>query len=151
MQADMPRRAGSSRRGGAPPILVEDEETVARFREFGRQGLGKTGIARVLGVHRHTPASFLDRAHRAGTAYEEGLQEWRAADRLARQAAPRAARNASAALKTGGTCPTCGGLIGEGDAHVTLTPADIAEAQRTLDELIDRHLAAGGAGGDPRR
>lgn len=135
MQFETPKRSGP------PRLLEEDEETIARFREFGRRGLSKPQIARMVGVHRQTVADFLDRAPLAKAAWEEGLAEWRAADRAEREAASPPLPARRAALKAGGTCPTCGARVGDTDGIITLTAAEIAEAQRTLDDLIDRHLA----------
>lgn len=130
----------ANRRGRAH-LLEPNAETLELVREFNRRGFTAAECARRLDVHEATYRAFLRRSPEAAQAAETGKAERR--DLLANAIpAGRVELPKLEALKAGETCPTCGGRVGANEDSIVLTPAVIAEAQRTLDDLIDRHLAA---------
>jgi len=135
----------ANRRGRAHS-LEPDADTLRLVREFARRGFPATECARRFDVHEATYRAFLRRCPEAAQAAEAGKAERR---ELLANAIPagRAELPTLEAPKAGETCPTCGGRVGASEDAIVLTPAEIAEAQRTLDEIIDRHLAARDADG----
>ena len=128
-------------RRGRPHRLEDDAKTLKLVRAFSRRGYPDTECARRLDVHPQTYRAFLRRSQKAAQAAEAGKAGRR--DLLANaDLAGRAELPTLKAPKAGETCPTCGGRVGEKEDSIVLTPAVVAEAQRTLDDLIDRHLAA---------
>ena len=127
-------------------ILQDTDEMAERFYAYGREGLPNWGIAMKLCVHVNTVGTFLRRAPKSKASLEKGRAEAKAVTRR-RQAPLAAAGRRPAAPKPGAICPTCGQIAAEVAEPIMLTPAAIAEAQKTLDDLIGRHLAARDAAG----
>lgn len=122
-------------------ILQDTDEMAERFHAFGREGLPNWAIAMELCVHVNTVGTFLRRAPKSKAALEKGRAEEKA-ERRQRLGPLVAAGRRPAAPKPGAICPTCGQIAARVAEPVMLTPAAIAEAQKTLDDLIGRHLAA---------
>lgn len=130
--------------------LQDTPETAERFFSYGTNEYPHWRIGIEETVHRNTVLEFLKRAPLSRGRFEDGKAEARGRRREARLAG-LAPEKETGRPAPGETCPTCGACAGDRDDAVTLTGTDIAEAQRTLDDLIDRHLAARGAGTDTAR
>jgi len=127
--------------------LQDTDETAQKFYAFGLEGLPYWLIGQKLGCHANTVGTFLRHAPKSNATHKRGLEEAAAQGRMARgsgwqaQRAWRAARK-PAEPKPDEMCPTCRQTVHRGEQAIMLTPSQIAEAQRQLDEIIDRHMAA---------
>jgi hypothetical protein len=146
---------------GRPPILRADEATLSRFFEFGYAGKTQSEIAQLLGVHVNTISNFYTRAPQARRALLQGADKRREEDAAA-WAAERAKLDAQEALaknakgrwarakiagqvsvdRTPGPCPTCGHDAGPSADTLTFSVAELAEARKQFEDLLDRHIAA---------
>jgi len=120
--------------------LQDTPETAERFHGYGLKDHSHARIGLEEGVHANTVLNFLQRAPVSRRRYQEGKAEARTEKREARLAgmAPEKAADRQA---PGEICPTCGGLVGFAEETVTLTTAELAEARRKFEDLIDRQLA----------
>lgn len=125
------------RRRGPPRVLHPDDETIETFRRLGGEGARHRHCAEVFGVCADTVRNFFNRCPEVRAVYETALAEGKARRRdVTRLRLATTGRLAA----PGETCPTCGQRVGESNQTIILTPADIADARRKLEDLIDRHL-----------
>ncbi|MAS08199.1 MAG: hypothetical protein CL534_26395 [Ahrensia sp.] len=131
----------------ARAILQDTPETAERFHGYGLKGFSYARIGLEEGVHANTVLTFLQRAPVSRDRFEEGKAEAQMDERKARLAG-MAAKKAADCPAPGETCPTCGGLVGVAEETVTLTTAELAEARRKFENLIDLHMSARPADAD---
>lgn len=122
-------------------VLQDTPETAERFYRYGLNGYSQLRMSIEEGVHRNTIYNFLKVAPLSRGRFEDGKAERREARRLSGLADAAAARDA-AMSGAADICPTCGQRIGFSDETVTFTTAEITDARREFEDLIDRHLAA---------
>jgi hypothetical protein len=133
----MAQRAAN--RKGRAYLLTADGKTLDLLREFGRRGFYEAECARRLDVCEDTYRKFKRREPAARQAFEAGAAERR--ELLLADPPGRAELPVLETPKSGETCPTCGGRVGYSDETVTFTTAELAEARRKFEDLIDRQLA----------
>lgn len=121
--------------------LQDTPETAERFHGYGLKDYSYVRIGLEESVHRNTVLYFLQRAPESRRRYQEGKAEARLEKRNARLAGIAPERGSDRPAP-GEICPTCGGLVGFQEETVTLTTAELAEARRKFEDLIDRHLSA---------
>ncbi|WP_421852487.1 hypothetical protein [Oricola sp.] len=136
------------RRPGPPRLLNDDAKTIDRFRQLGLKGASHDGCGRAFGVCKCTVRNFFNRCPHVKAVYLAALGEGRAARLAAKAEAAQRSEGALGQSRTGPVCPTCGRRADVDDNKpVLLTPAAIAEARKTLDDLIDQQLAGRSADG----
>ncbi|WP_370322757.1 hypothetical protein [Oricola sp.] len=128
-------------RPSARALLQDTPETAERFHGYGLKDYSYPRIGLEESVHRNTVMYFLQGAPQSRRRYQEGKAEARMEKRNARLAGIAPERGSDRPAP-GEICPTCGGLVGFQEETVTLTTAELAEARRKYEDLIDRHLSA---------
>jgi hypothetical protein len=127
---DLPMAKNAGNAGmGRPPKLRADAETLLKLNHFGLKGLASKETARRLGVHDGTLRRLFAREPEAEKAFIDGHRERRA---LVLGTGPEAANM---------TCPRCGNAAGAPD-DIVITGAELADARRKFEDLVNRHIAA---------
>lgn len=132
----------------AGAILQDTPETAERFHGYGLKNWSQSRIGLEEGLHRHTVLNFLQRAPLSRSRYQEAKAEARKELRKARMAGIAPPGTGADRPAPGEICPTCGGRVGFAEETVTLTTAELAEARRKFENLIDLHMSARPADAD---
>lgn len=118
-------------------ILQETPRMIDWAYRAGLKGWSNRDCADDRGVHPNTICEFFHRALEARAARERGK-----AERRQRGLPPVRRAHAPDPPAAGEICPTCGQPAGHHEDTVTFTRAELDDARRAFDDLIDRHLAA---------
>lgn len=132
----------ATRRG--PPRALQPSKTLRdRLWRLGFAGFSAQVTAGFLGVCRETLTKFFNwhpemselfyEAKEAGVAARKWLDAGRVGD--------------ASNWEPGTPCPTCGGRPYPVSETITLTRAELDDARKAFDDLIDRHVAARKAAG----